>query len=119
MFRVSSHASFIVDNVLRLTRDNLDGAANNDLYPKDFFIDLIFTDARNQSNIVLGNSVLARRMNESIKGGKKGASSYVSYLPPEEEYKADLLVNAEEEEKRLMSGSKNLENKDDFWISIC
>lgn len=23
-----------------------------------------------------------------------------------------------EEEKRLMSGTKNLENKDDFWITI-
>lgn len=47
MFRASIHASFIVDNVIRLTREDLDGACNNDRYPKDFFIDLIFTDARN------------------------------------------------------------------------
>ncbi len=47
MFRATIHTSFVVDNVIRLTRDELDGAALNENYPKDFFIDLIFTDARN------------------------------------------------------------------------
>jgi hypothetical protein len=47
MFRASVHTSFVVDNVIRLTRDELDGACKNDKYPEDFFIDLIFTDARN------------------------------------------------------------------------
>ena len=47
MFRATVHTSFIVDNVLRLTRNELDGANNNVNYPNDFFIDLIFTDARN------------------------------------------------------------------------
>ena len=36
---------------------------------------------------------------------------------PEEETKS-FKANYEEEEKRLMAGTKNLENKDDFWISI-
>ena len=47
MFRATIHTSFIVDNLLRLEREELDGACNNDSYPSDFFIDLIFTDARN------------------------------------------------------------------------
>jgi hypothetical protein len=47
MFRASLHSSFAVDNVIRLGREDLDGACNNDSYPKDFFIDLIFQDARN------------------------------------------------------------------------
>jgi hypothetical protein len=42
MFRASLHSSFAVDNVIRLGRDDLDGACGNDNYPKDFFIDLIF-----------------------------------------------------------------------------
>lgn len=39
--------------------------------------------------------------------------------PPEEEYKEPLqIANIEEEEKLLMSGVKNFENKDDFWITL-
>jgi len=53
MFRASVHTSFVQDNVIRLHRDDLDGACKNDIYPSDFFIDLIFTDARNQSNLLL------------------------------------------------------------------
>lgn len=56
MFRATVHTSFVVDNVLRLTRDELDGACQNENYPNDFFIDLIFTDARNQSNMILAGS---------------------------------------------------------------
>ena len=55
MFRATVHTSFVVDNVVRLTRDQLDGACLNENYPSDFFIDLIFTDARNQSNMILGS----------------------------------------------------------------
>ena len=33
MFRATVHTSFVVDNVLRLTREELDGASNNDAYP--------------------------------------------------------------------------------------
>lgn len=58
MFRASVHTSFVVDNVIRLARDELDGAAQNDKYPSDFFIDLIFTDARNQSNLLLSGTNL-------------------------------------------------------------
>ena len=47
MFRASVHTSFIVNNVIRLTREELDGASGNEVYPKDFFIDLIFSDAKN------------------------------------------------------------------------
>lgn len=45
---------------------------------------------------------------------------------PEEEYKTPgetdssifKMFNFEEEERKLMDGIKNLENKDDFWISL-
>ena len=47
MFRAFIHTSFVVDNIIRLQRNDLDGACGNEKYPKDFFIDLIFTDARN------------------------------------------------------------------------
>jgi hypothetical protein len=52
MFRASVHTSFIVDSVLRLTKLELDGALGNDKYPNDFFIDLIFTDARNHQSLL-------------------------------------------------------------------
>lgn len=46
MFRALVHTSFVADNVIRLTTKDLDGASAHP-YPSDFFIDLIFTDARN------------------------------------------------------------------------
>jgi hypothetical protein len=92
MFRATIHTSFVVDNVIRLTRDDLDGAAHNPLYPKDFFIDLIFTDARNQSNLLLsGNSGIINAGNGSYKVDYKKinqlANSHNKVYPPEEETK--------------------------------
>jgi hypothetical protein len=48
MFRATLHTSYISDNIIRLSRHDLDGTSDNsDAYPADFFLDLIFTDARN------------------------------------------------------------------------
>lgn len=113
MFRASVHTSFIGDNLLRLGREDLDGACHNESYPDDFFIDLIFTDARNQSNMILGSNSKSIRVDKK-KQNKFNSSGY----PPEEEYKQELICDVVEEEKRLMAGIKNLENKDDFWITI-
>ena len=71
MFRALVHTSFVADNVIRLTAADLDGASG-DAYPSDFFVDLIFTDARNQSNV-----------NMTKKGG-------------------GVKINVEEEERKLM-----------------
>lgn len=46
--------------------------------------------------------------------------------PPEEEHKSPdlgkgghlVMVDVEEEERKLMEGNKNMENKDDFWITL-
>lgn len=47
MFRALCHTSFVQDNMIRLTQADLDGAISSSAaYPGDFFIDLIFTDAR-------------------------------------------------------------------------
>lgn len=48
MFRATLHTSFIENGIVRLSREDLDGGSlmDEDVYPKDFFIDLIFTDAR-------------------------------------------------------------------------
>jgi hypothetical protein len=70
MFRASIHTSFVDNNLLRLGKQDLDGACNNDSYPNDFFIDLIFTDARNQSNFVMAgnkNIVGKSSKNNTIK----------------------------------------------------
>ena len=48
-------------------------------------------------------------------------------MPPEEEYKTPKemdgeltisLLDFEEEERKLMAGTKNMENKDDYWITL-
>ena len=75
MFRATVHTSFVVDNVLRLSREELDGASNNDAYPKDFFIDLIFTDARNQTNLHLANMQNSMSSSGHIKIDYKTAVS--------------------------------------------
>jgi len=46
LFRALVHTSFVANNVVRLTADQLDGTGGTQ-YPGDFFVDLIFTDARN------------------------------------------------------------------------
>eukprot|EP00347_Sterkiella_histriomuscorum_P007642 403348134 len=123
MFRATVHTSFAANNVIRLTRDELDGAQQNENYPSDFFIDLIFTDARNQSNLLLSGNNLASGINNMSlnQGKKKGLEDY----SPEQMNQSDSVTknmmknfDFEEEEKKLMEGSKNLENKDDFWISL-
>ena len=53
MFRALIHTSFVADNVIRLTAKDLDGINGVHNYPKDFFLDLIFTDAKNQTNLIL------------------------------------------------------------------
>jgi hypothetical protein len=58
IFRAFAHTSFIADNVMRLTKANLDISSPDHVYPSDFFIDLIFTDARNQSNVLITGSKL-------------------------------------------------------------
>jgi hypothetical protein len=104
MFRALVHTSFVQDNVIRLNLTQLD--VNNEgshSYPKDFFIDLIFTDARNQSNII--SSRLTK-----VSGFKH---SNFQVAP-------NLQINVQEEEKLLLeqSAGKNQENKDDFWINL-
>ena len=49
IFRALAHTSFVSNNVIRLTRESLDGVSptGKQTYPSDFFVDLIFTDARN------------------------------------------------------------------------
>ena len=96
------HTSFVADNVIRLTRADIDASVQH-LYPSDFFVDLIFTDARNQSNIILN---MKHRDPESAK--------------PEIDLSAKLHLNPMEEEKKLKQSSKQLnsENKDDFWITL-
>ena len=53
MFRALIHTSFVSDNVIRLTAKDLDGINGVHNYPKDFFLDLIFTDAKNQTNLIM------------------------------------------------------------------
>ena len=45
MFRAALHVGFAPTGVLRLTRDQLDGACGDDRFDGDFFIDLIFEPA--------------------------------------------------------------------------
>ncbi|KAL3895015.1 MAG: hypothetical protein SGARI_007577, partial [Bacillariaceae sp.] len=42
MFRAAFHTGYAPPNVLRLTKAQLDGACNDDRYPDNFFLDLIF-----------------------------------------------------------------------------
>jgi len=42
MFRAGFHTGYAPPNVLRLSKNQLDGACNDKRYPDDFFLDLIF-----------------------------------------------------------------------------
>ena len=65
------------------------------------------------------NNGLQQRID--FKKVNAGGKNIKMYPPPEEEYKEEeekFMINVEEEEKLLMQGNKNLENKDDFWITL-
>lgn len=65
MFRALCHTSFVQDNMIRLTQSDLDGAnSSSAAYPSDFFVDLIFTDAR---------SVAMSRKNVNLKEEERRA----------------------------------------------
>ena len=81
MFRASIHTSFVENNMVRLTREEIDGACNNEQYPSDFFIDLIFLDARNLNKLKdldKGSNTFKKKFSP-----KKSPSK----IPPEEENK--------------------------------
>jgi tensin len=42
MFRAAFHTGYVPPNVMRLTKSQLDGACDDDRFPDDFFLDLIF-----------------------------------------------------------------------------
>nr|CCA26320.1 phosphatidylinositol3 putative [Albugo laibachii Nc14] len=46
MFRAAFHTGYITDGVLRLTKNQLDGACCNDQFDQDFFVDLLFGEVQ-------------------------------------------------------------------------
>ena len=94
VLRAYAHTSFVADNVMRLTREQLDISSPDHVYPADFFIDLIFTDARNQSNVFM-----------------------TAHAPESTAVNTHLIIDVEDEERRLMAKG-NTECKDDFWIGL-
>ena len=67
VFRAYAHTSFVSDNVMRLTREDLDVSSQDHEYTEDFFMDLIFTDARNQSNVIRTSGGGAKETPETTK----------------------------------------------------
>jgi hypothetical protein len=60
IFRAFAHTSFVNNNVMRLQRCDLDLGSSDHVYPSDFFLDLIFTDARNQSNVIMNSTAKSK-----------------------------------------------------------
>ncbi|CCI43772.1 unnamed protein product [Albugo candida] len=46
MFRAAFHTGYITEGVLRLTKNQLDGACCNHQFDQDFFVDLLFVEAQ-------------------------------------------------------------------------
>ena len=99
------------------------------VYPKDFFIDLIFTDARSEQSLKLGKKKI------KVKTQKAFEETYITV--PEIDGDRRVLYSKDMDEKGgngekgdkkkegvnveeqiIFQGSKNKENKDDFWISL-
>ena len=55
MFRAALHTGYVPPKVLRLQKSELDGACNDERFPDDFFLDLIFeaVDAEEASKLLL------------------------------------------------------------------
>jgi hypothetical protein len=54
MFRAAFHTGYVPPQVMRLTKSQLDGACNDDRFPEEFFMDLIFepVDAELASKVI-------------------------------------------------------------------
>ena len=56
MFRAAFHTGYVPGNVLRLTKAQLDGPNNDDRFPDDFLIDLIFAPIEKGDEVSVSDS---------------------------------------------------------------
>ena len=49
LFVIQFNTFFVNDNILRFTKDQIDGVCKDIRYPNDFFIDLIYDDKQNKN----------------------------------------------------------------------
>ena len=107
MFRSAFHTGYVPPHVMRLTKQQLDGAcsAHPARYPDDFFLDLIFepVDAEKASQLLEEQQQQLKQRQKEIKSAKSG---------DEDENKAPTTkVKASEDDTMLHRDSR-------FWDVI-
>lgn len=73
MFRVALHVGYIPRQILRLSKMDIDMACNDDRFPDDFFLELVFEPVRETSNADYGSSSSVAK----YPGGEAGGLNVV------------------------------------------
>jgi tensin len=113
MFRAAFHTGYVPPNVLRLTKSQLDGACNDDRYPDDFFLDLIFekVDEDTMATHLEEDEDEDADQNEASKSGNGG--------PVVKPSKFDSMLNGDSRFWDVINSKKQehmkQKNDDPFW----
>jgi tensin len=80
MFRAAFHTGYIPPKVMRLSKEQLDGACTDKRFPDDFFIDLIFEpcDAEMASQHLVSRAEAEAAQEDACGGGGGGAAPVVT-----------------------------------------
>mmetsp|Transcript_3176 Transcript_3176/g.3425 ORF Transcript_3176/g.3425 Transcript_3176/m.3425 type:complete len:596 (-) Transcript_3176:108-1895(-) len=103
MFRVVLHTGFIADNVMRITKDYLDGAIFDERFPDDFFIDLIFT-LPDPNEITEGEGVASQV--ETTKVAKEELDNFWNTVNKESKVRIQKLQDHQVEENERIRKEK-------------
>jgi len=101
MFRAAFHTGYVPSGVLRLTREQLDGAGNDTRFDDDFFIDLIFAPVVKATSAGDRDADTDAEVKATVTA--KGAGD-----APED---ADIMENSEKYEQGLHKDAR-------FWEGI-
>jgi C2 domain of PTEN tumour-suppressor protein len=80
MFRAAFHTGYVPPNVMRLTKEQLDGACRDKRFPDDFFVDLIFEPcvAEMASKHISGKADATEGQEDSAKSGDTDSQNEAS-----------------------------------------
>ncbi len=100
LFVIQFNSFFVKDNILRFTKDKIDGVCKDIRYPNEFFIDLIFDEQQNidvsiyESDVTKWKSVMSDFIMKSFK-----QVGPVETEEKTEEKKPERVSNASEEKE--------------------
>jgi hypothetical protein len=101
LFVIQFNSFFVKDNVLRFTKDKIDGVCKDIRYPNEFFIDLIFDEMQNKNVSIYESEVTKWKsvMSDFIMKSFKQVGPVDVEEKKEEEKKPERLSHASDDKE--------------------